>query len=132
MRNSATVLIDHENDRQARVQQLALAFGCRLLDRVEDFLKRHYRDHCRDHFLIISTAKHGFSNRERHLLPGTDNLWATNDEAAPVHLCEHLADSGVNFFELDHIGLKSAVKCSVDGPEDQGDEVWVLLESVVE
>src|SRR6185369_2954068 len=119
-----TVLIDHKNHRQASVQQLALALRRRLLNRIEDFLKRHYRDDCRDHFLIIRTTQHRLSDRERHFLSGTDDLGATDDEPAPVHLCEHLADSGVNFLELDHVGLKSAMEGSVNGPEDQGDEVW--------
>src|SRR6185369_16474451 len=76
--------------------------------------------------------QHRLSNRERHLLSGPDDLRAADDQAAPVHLCQNFADSGVDFFELDYVRLKSAMECSVNRVEDEGDEVWVFLKSVVE
>src|SRR5690349_20819548 len=120
MRDRAPVLIDYEYHRQARIQQFALTFGGWLLDRIEHFLKRHDRDDCGHYFLIVWTTQHGFGDRERHLLGGTNDLRAADDDAAPVHFCQHLADAGVDLFELDGIGLKSAVKRAVDRPERKG------------
>src|SRR5215204_1994446 len=95
---------------------------------MKDFLKRHNRDDRRHHFLIIRTAKHRFSNSERHFLGRTNNLRSTDDEATPAHLRQYLADTRVNFFELDHVLLKRAVRRSIYRPKGEGDQVRVFLE----
>ena len=52
MRDRATVLIDHEDDRQTGVQQFSFTLRSRLLYRIKNFLKRNNRDHGRDYVLI--------------------------------------------------------------------------------
>ena len=62
----------------------------------------------------------------------TDDLRAAHDETAAAHLREDLADSFVHFFELDCVLLKSAVKSSVHGPENESDHIWVILKCLFE
>ena len=127
MRDCAAVLIDHKNYRQTGVQQFALALRSRLLHRIKDFLKRNDRNYRRDDFLVVRATQHGFGNRERHLLSGTNDLRAADDDATSVHARQHLADACVNFLELDHVRLKCTMKRAVDRPQGEGDEVWVFL-----
>src|SRR6185503_11243300 len=132
MRNGASVLIDYEYDWQSRVQQFALALRSRLLHRIEHFLKRNDRDDRRDNVLVIRTTEHRFSNRERHLLCGTNDLRTADYDAAAVHFRQHLADAGIDLLELDCIGLKCAVERTVNRPEREGNQIWVFLKGLLQ
>src|SRR5690349_16747712 len=131
MRDRATVLIDHEHDRQTCVQQFTLALGSRLLYGLKDFLKRHDCNDRRDNVLIVWTTQHWFCNRERHFWSGTNNLRAADDETTTIHFRQDLADARIDFIELDHILLKCAMECSIDGAQDERDNVWVVLKCLL-
>src|SRR5262249_15144599 len=104
----------------------------RLLHGVEDFLKRNDRDHCCNDVLVVCTTEYGFRDRERHLLSRTNDLRPANYEATTIHVREHFANAGVNFIELDYVGLKGAVQSSINGPECKRDQVWIFLKGFLE
>src|SRR4029453_8054197 len=56
---------------------------------------------------------------------------AAHDDSASTHSRKHFTDALVDFFEPDDLGLERAMKCSVDWPESECDEVRIFLERLL-
>src|SRR5262249_27807765 len=122
-----SVLVHDENDWKSGVQKFSLTLRSWLLNGIEDFLKRHNRHDCGYDLLIGCAAEYRFGNGQRHLLSGANHLRATNYQSTIIHVCHDLTHARIDFFQLDHVRLKSAMQGAVDWPESEGNEVWIFL-----
>src|SRR6185436_5658206 len=132
MCNRTSVLVHDKHDRQSRVQEFSFALGSRLLYGVKYFLKRNDRDDGSHDVLIVPAAEYRLSDRERHLLSGANDLRPANNQTTTIHLREHFANTSVDFFQADHVGLEGAVQRSINGPERERDQVWIFLQGFLE
>jgi hypothetical protein len=132
MGHRPAVLVNDEYNRQTSIQQLTFTLGSRLMHSFEDILKRNYGDYRRHHIMSFDTAHHRRCNGERHLLSRTNNLWPAYNHPASAHFCQHFANALINFFTLYDIRLKRFVQLARHGPDGEGDEIRIFLESFLE
>src|ERR1041385_8817461 len=127
MRDRLAVLIDDEDHRQTRIEQLLRAL-CRTLwlNRLECFLERNDGQDGRDNIFAVHDR-----GRDRYgdLSSRANHLRSSDDDAATTKLRQHIRDSLIDLFPLNQINLEGAMHFAPDWTDRQGQQVRIVLQT---
>ena len=73
-------------------------------------------------------AHYRSGNCHCHFLPRANDLWSAYNNAATVHLRQHLADSLINFRALNQVWLESSMQFTAHRPDGQANQVGILFQ----
>jgi len=116
MGNGPTVLIYNEDHGKTGIQEFPFALGSGLLYCVENLLERDDGYYGRFYFEATPATENRSRYGEGHFLPGAYDLWSTDNQSTPVHMCEHFTHPLINLVQLDNVWLESPVELTVHGP----------------